>query len=149
MSTFITGGHYTADENIIFGEGFAEDGTVELVRMDLVNNGPFADVDSYTVLEKGFAPCYVTLYGEDVFFIHFEDGGIYKVPKDGGTPELVVSDAAEYLQIRDGSLYYCDKNYTFCRADLDGGNVTTVIDKEVYYPYASILRRKSTSAKMH
>ena len=66
MSTFITGGHYTADENIIFGEGFAEDGTVELVRMDLVNNGPFADVDSYTVLEKGFAPamspCMVRMY---------------------------------------------------------------------------------------
>ena len=136
MSTFMSGGFYGVDGDTVFGEGFASDGTAELVRIDLVPNGSFADVDKYTVLEKGVVPTYVTVYGDDVYYIHGGDGsGLYKVSRNGGTPQLIIEDAAAYLQIRGDKLYYCDSGYTFRQAELDGSNSVPVLDKEVYYPY--------------
>lgn len=136
MSTFMSGGFYGGEGSSIFGEAYTSDGTVEFVRFDLSPNGSFADVDSYTVLEKGVVPTYVTVYGDDVYYIHSgDDCGLYKVPKDGGTPQLLIGDAAAYLQIRGDKLYYCDTNYTFMQAELDGSNASPVMDKEVYYPY--------------
>jgi hypothetical protein len=134
MSTFISGGRYAVDGDSVFGQAFASDGTVEFVCIDLAKNGAFADVGNYVVLEKGAMPTYVTLHGDDVYYMH-SDGGLYKISRDGGEPQLLISDAAAYLQIRGEKLYFCDENYTFCSADLDGGNVTPVLDKEVYYPY--------------
>jgi len=134
MSTFMSGGVFAVDRDSLFGFGYASDGTQELVRVDLKPNGSFADVDSYTVLEKGVRPSYVSLYGDDVYYIR--DGeGIYRIPKSGGEPELVIADAVDYLQIRNDSLYYCDGSYTFFRAGLNGENPQPVLDKEVYYPY--------------
>lgn len=136
MSTFMSGGRYAADGDSVYGQAYASDGTVELVRIDLVQNGSFADVGSYTVLEKGVVPTYVTVYGDDVYYIHGgDDSGLYKVSKNGGEPQLIIEDAAEYLQIRGDKLYYCDASYTFRKAELDGGNSTPVLDKEVYFPY--------------
>jgi len=136
MSTFMSGGFYNVDGDSVFGEAYSSDGTVEMVRLDLVQNGSFADVAGHTVLEKGVVPTYVTVYGDDVYYIHSgNDSGLYKVSKDGGTPQLIIDDAAAYLQIRGDKLYYCDSSYTFRQAELDGSNSVPVMDKEVYYPY--------------
>lgn len=135
MSTFMSAGHYAVDGDSIYGHAFGSDGTVELVRMDLKQVGDFVEVIGSNVLDKGYAPTYVTLYGNDVYYIRYGQPGIYKVGQEGGEPELVVPDAADYLQIRKDKLYYCNADYRFCEAELDGSNVTTVIDKEVYFPY--------------
>ena len=136
MSTFMSGGFYAIEGNSVFGDVFDSNGTAEFARMDLVQNGSFADVDSSLVLEKGIVPTYVTVYGDDVYYIHGgNDSGLYKVSKDGGTPQLIVADAVAYLQIRGGKLYYCDSSYTFREAELDGSNSVPVLDKEIYYPY--------------
>lgn len=136
MSTFMSRGFYAMDGNSVFGQAYTSDGTAELVRIDLVQNGSFAEVDSYIVLEKGITPNYVTVYGDDVYYIHGGgEGGIYKVSKDGGTPQLIIEDAAAYLQIRGDKLYYCDSSYTFREAELDGSNSVPMLDKEVYFPY--------------
>lgn len=136
MSTFMSGGFYGVDGNSAFGEAYSSDGTVEFVRIDLVQNGSFADVDRHVVLEKGIVPTYVTVHEDDVYYIHSgNDSGLYKVSKNGGTPQLIIADAAAYLQIRGDKLYYCDSSYTFRQAELDGSNSVPVMDKEVYYPY--------------
>ncbi len=137
MSTFMSGGFYTVDGDSVFGEVYSTDGTPEFARLDLVQNGSFADVEKHTVLEKGVVPQYVTVYGDDVYYIHGGDNGsgLYRVPKEGGTPELLIEDAAAYLQIRGDKLYYSDSNYTFRKAELDGSKSEAVLDKEIYYPY--------------
>lgn len=134
MSTFISGGRYAADGDTMFGQAYDSNGTVELVRFDLVKNGAFAEPASHVVLDHGIVPSYVTLHGDDVYYIR--DGkGVYKVSRDGGTPECVVPDAADYLQIRGDKLYYCNSAYTFCQAKLDGSDAAPVLEKEIYYPY--------------
>jgi len=134
MSTFMSGGRYAVVGNSLFGEAFDSNAQVEFVRIDLTTNGSFAEADGHVVLDRGVAPSFVTVYGDDVYYIRGGEG-IYKVSRSGGEPQAVVPDAADYLQIHGDKLYYCDTSYAFCRADLDGGNVTTVLDKEVYFPY--------------
>jgi len=135
MSTFMSFGRYAVDGNTVYGQAFDSAGTVELVRIDLETNGSFAEPASHVVLEKGHAPKYVSLYGDDVYYIHDSESGIYRVGKDGGEPELIVPDGADYLQIHNGKLYYCDESYTFCSAELDGSGAAPVFEKEVYFPY--------------
>lgn len=134
MSTFVSMGSYAADGDSLYGQFFTSDGHPELVRVDLKKNGAFADVDGYTVLDQSGKPNYVTLCGEDVYYIRGGEG-IYKVSKNGGTPELIVADAVEYLQIWGETMYYSDASYTFYSANLDGSNARPVLDKEIYYPY--------------
>ena len=132
MSAFMNYGRYACSGNQLVGLGFSDNENI-LVRMDLKRNGAFADVDSYEILDT-CEPSYVCIYDDTVYYIR-DWGGICRVPIGGGQPECVVVGPADYLQICGDDLYYCDSDYRFHRAGLDGRGDEILFDQEIYYPY--------------
>lgn len=49
--------------------------------------------------------------------------------------EMIYEGYCDYLQVVGDRLYFSDENYHFCSMTLDGKDIKTVIEKEVYYPY--------------
>ena len=133
MSNFMSGGYYVISEDTVYGMGSHKDGNPRLVSFDLTREGDFVKATNPKTLDKDISPNYMALHGEDVYYIR-DYGGIYKISKNS-SPTCIVKDAVEYLQIVGNKLYYCDENYTFCKADLDGTNVEPVLDQEIYYAY--------------
>ena len=134
MSTFMNYGYYTACGDSIYGIGHTNNGTTQFVRFNMKQNGDFAETDSYKIIDNNITPTYITEYGNDLYYIRDWDG-LYKIGKDGGTPACVIPGPVDYLQILNDKLYFCDEDYNFCRADLDGSNVEILLHKEVYYTY--------------
>lgn len=134
MTDFMAYGLYAFEGDTGYGQLFDKNGKSVLARFDVEKDGDFAKVVNEKVLQDDTLASYVTLHGDNVYYIRNEDG-IYRVPKTGGEPQKIIDDAAEYIQIVGDKLYYCSKGYHYMRADLDGKNRETVLDKEVYYPY--------------
>lgn len=134
MSTFINYGYYAVYGDSICGIAHDRKGTTHFVRFNMKQNGDFAEVDSYDILERNVTPTYTTEYGDALYYIRNWDG-LYKINKDGGTPECIISGPVDYFQIVNDTMYFCDENYNFCRADLDGSNIETLVYKEMYYTY--------------
>ena len=131
MSNFMNAGCYAVEADTVYGQGFNQSGDSELVKFTLTANGDVADG---MVLDAAADPRYVTLYGDYIYYLRNAES-IYRIGKDGNNPERVVDGAADYFQIVGDKLYFADSDYKLKSADVDGGNVTTVLDKEVYYAY--------------
>ena len=153
MSTFMPLGLYAAEGDTVFGQAFDSKGKVEFVRLDLEKKGDFYEVKSHKVIEKGVQATYVSLYGDYVFYIR-AGKGIWCARRDGTSPRLVIEDAAEYLQIRGDTMYWCDAAYRLKSVDMavltgviegrknmEGGeislqdNIATVFDREIYFAF--------------
>ena len=153
MSTFMPLGLYAAEGDTVFGQAFDSKGKVEFVRLDLEKKGDFYEVKSHKVIEKGAQATYVSLYGDYVFYIR-AGKGIWCARRDGTSPRLVIEDAAEYLQIRGDTMYWCDAAYRLKSVDMavltgviegrknmEGGeislqdNIATVFDREIYFAF--------------
>ena len=134
MSTFMAGGRYAISEDTVYGLAHSKKGAQRLVGFDLVREGDFVKAANGKTLDKDIIPNHIVLHGDDLYYIR-NYSGIFKISKSGGTPACIIDDASEYLQIIGDKLYYCDGNYIFRKADLDGSNIETVLDKEIYYAY--------------
>lgn len=77
--------------------------------------------------EDGYV--YAAVHGE-------KNLGIVKINVKDNKTEFLYDKYVEYMQIYDGKLYFTDENSHYCSMDLDGKNITPIIeDREVYYPY--------------
>lgn len=134
MSNFMYGGYYAISEDTVYGLAHNTKGIQRLVSFDLSRDGDFVKAANGKTLDKDITPNYLVFHEENLYYIR-DNNGIYKIPKTGGNPVCIIEDACEYLQIVGNSLYYCDGNYIFHKANLDGSNIETVLDKEIYYAY--------------
>ncbi|MBQ3009579.1 MAG: DUF5050 domain-containing protein [Oscillospiraceae bacterium] len=134
MSTFINFGYYAVCGDSIYGVGHNNSGITQFARYDMKQNGDFAEVDSYEIIDRNITPTYIAEHGDDLYYIRDWDG-LYKIGKDGGTPQCVISEPVDYAQILNDKIYFCNEDYNFCRADLDGSNVEVLVYKEMYYTY--------------
>ena len=133
MSTFMNYGRYACSGDRLVGLGFNTAGENVLVRMDLKRNGDFADVVGSEILSAS-DPSYVCIHGNTVYFIKNWDT-VCRVPLGGGQAEPIINGPVDYLQVRGDHLYFCNGDYRFCRADLDGDNVEILFDREVYFAW--------------
>ena len=134
MSTFMNGGYYAVCGSTVFGLGHDSAGTPMFVRFELEQKGDFPQVADYTIIEKNIVATYVTACKDDIYYIR-DGAGLYKVSQTDLTPICIIDSPVDYLQIINDCLYFCNEDYVFCKADLDGSNIEPVLHKEVYYPY--------------
>ena len=48
---------------------------------------------------------------------------------------MLYEGPCDYLQINNDRIYFTDENYHFMSMDMNGENLVTVVDREIYYPY--------------
>lgn len=134
MSTFMNYGYYTVCGDSVYGIAHDQKGTTHFVRFNMKENGDFAEVDSYDVIDRKITPSYITEHEDFLYYIR-DWNGLYRIEKDGGTPECIIASPVDYFQIVNDTLYFCNEDYNLCRADLDGSNVEILVYKEMYYTY--------------
>ena len=96
-----------------------------------------------TVLTKKGAPTYVTIDGEFIYTVLWdeEESCVYRCRLGGDDLKKLTNDSVEYLQVTDEYLYYNKFDYEkgitkgYYRCEKDGSNEELVYDKEIYYSY--------------
>ena len=100
-----------------------------LVRYELTEEG----LGERTVLLEDCLPTYLLELDGFLYFIN--DRAIERVDLDGGNRETIRAEESDFLQSRDGLLYFCDEKGRFCKAQPDGSGERVVIDDTCFYPW--------------
>ncbi len=137
MNTVALGGAYFFDGDDIYGHFFDKDLNACLGKATVKEGTELKDQQ---VLDENCMPTSVVLDGDYIYYCRqdLDDNEKYtlsRVKKDGGDAETLYEGECDDIAVRDGKLYYSDADHHYVRADLDGGNSETVLDKEVYYCY--------------
>ncbi len=134
MSTFMAGGMYLVKDNMLYGltHGITLNGSLGATPFAM--KGDFPTFEEVTGLDDSGLAYYLCTEGDSLYYIR-DYAAICRVPLAGGDAEVLYEGACDYLQIHDGRLYFSDADYNFVSTDMDGKNLTTVVGREVYYPY--------------
>lgn len=134
MSNFMGGGFYHIEDNVIYGLTHSESLNGGLAAISFHMKGDFPEIDEIHVLDGDGCAYFITRYEDYLYYIMgFES--IRRIKTDGSDMEVIYEGYCDNLQIHEGRLYFSDEDYWFVSCDMDGGNIKTVVDREVYYPY--------------
>ena len=134
MSTFMAYGYYYIEDDVIYGLTHKGSDGSAFGAIPFHQEGDYPAFEEVTILDDTAYPSYVTKEGDYLYYILGGDS-ICRIKPDGSGKETLYEGECSYLQIHEGRLYFTDANYHFVSTDLDGKDLTTVVDKEIYYPY--------------
>lgn len=134
MSNFNAQGRYCVADGFVYGlsHSVSLSGTFAATPFEM--KGDFPEFGEPISLDDRGLAYYINQY-EDYLYYILDFTEICRVHPDGTGRETLYSGECDYLQIHEEKLYFTDGNFHFVSADLDGTNVTKVVEKEVYYPY--------------
>ena len=134
MSNFMVYGYYLVEDGVIYGLTHSQSNYGSLGAISFHMKGDFPEFDETEILDETSYATYICKDGDALYYIRdFEK--ICRVNTDGSGLEVLYEGACDYLQIHEGRLYFADENYNFVSTDMNGEDFTTVVDKEIYYPY--------------
>jgi len=131
-------GTFLIKDGWIYGQSWDENGKSQFIKVRTDNTG-------LTVLDSGFAK-QINIVGNYIYYMKSgNEYGIYRINKNGNDKTLLVKTTGS-VQIVDNYIFYTDNNKNnsitdddsychFYRCDLDGKNVTKIINKATYYPF--------------
>lgn len=134
MSNFVNGGLYYFSGSTLYGRLLPSDG--DYLRMGTVS---FGDAEARP-LDGDISPAYMFIIDEYLYYVRYpnDDGNvsIAKIRPDGTDLTLIYEGKdCDFLQIVGERLYFTDESHRFVSTDTNGGDMRTVINREVYYPY--------------
>lgn len=135
MSNFMMYGRYVVEDGVIYGlthdEGHLQ-GALGARSFEM--EGSFPKFGALTVLDDRADASYLLRAGEYLYYISGRSE-ICRIKLDGSGRETLYEGACDYLSTHDNKLYFTDASYHLVCTDMDGKNLTTVVNKEVYFPY--------------
>lgn len=134
MSTFMAGGGYIVKDDVLYGLSHSVTLNGSLGATAFTMKGDFPSFGEVTDLDASGIANYLCIEGDHLYYVR-DYSAICRVPLAGGDVEVLYDGACDYLQIYHGRLYFTDADYHFVSTDMDGNNLTTVVDRELYYPY--------------
>ena len=142
MSNWISGyGSRLILDGRFYGSYFlAADHSAHMVAFDLVNDGSSIRAEAWQLLDETCTPNYLQARDGRLYYARYdrdaeEDLSIESIRLDGSDRRRLYDGPCCYLSLRGDRLYFTDAGYRLLSTDLDGGDLQTVLDKEVYYPY--------------
>ena len=134
MSNFMSFGRYVVSDDVLYGLTHSADLDGSLGATPFFMKGDFPEFEETMLLDsKGAALC-LTMDGDYLYYIR-EYEAVCRVKTDGSDGEVLYNGACDYLQIHEGRLYFTDEDYHYVSTDMDGKDLKTVVEKEIYYPY--------------
>ena len=134
MSNFMNYGRYYIEDDVIYGLTHVNGLDGQFGATPFYMKGDFPEFEETAVLDPDGTAVYICKY-EDYFYYLRDWAQVCRVHMDGSGLEVLFDGSCDYLQIHDGKLYFTNEDYHFVSMELDGSNMKTIIDKEVYYPY--------------
>ena len=134
MSNFMSYGWYLIDDGMLYGLTHSQSLNGSLGATPFYMKGDFPEFEETVILDENGRANYLCKDGDTLYYIlNYEK--VCRVNTDGSGAEVLYEGACDYLQIHEGRLYFTDENYHFVSTDMNGGDLKTVVDKEIYYPY--------------
>ena len=134
MSSFMMGGRYWIEEDVLYGLSHAGSNEGALAATPFYMKGDFPEFEDTAILDGRGDATYLCKV-DDVFYYIMSGEEICRINADGSGLETLYKGACDYLQIHNERLYFTDENYHFVSTDMDGKDLKEVVDKEIYYPY--------------
>ena len=134
MSNFMMWGRYLIEDNVLYGLTHSKNLNGSLGATPIYMKGDFPEFEETVILDDRGAATYLNKIGDILYYI-MNSEEICRINVDGSGLEVLYKGACDYLQIRDDRIYFADENYHFVSMDMNGKNLVTVVDKEIYYPY--------------
>lgn len=134
MSSFMMGGRYWIEEDVLYGLSHAESNEGALAATPFYMKGDFPEFEGTSILDGRGDATYLCKV-DDVFYYIMKGEEICCINADGSGLETLYKGACDYLQIHNDRIYFTDENYHFISMDMNGKDLVTVVDKEIYYPY--------------
>lgn len=134
MSSFMAGGWYIVKDDVLYGLTHVNDNQPKLGATPFGMKGDFPEFEETKVLDENGCVNYMQMEGDYLYYIR-DYKEICCVKIDGSDAKTLYTGDCDYLQIYDGRLYFTDAEYHFVSTDMDGQDLKTVVDKEIYYPY--------------
>ena len=127
-------GRYVIEDGILYGltHSTGTNGALAATSFEMV--GDFPEFGDISVLDPNGSAVYLNKSDDYLYYIR-DYQCVCRVKTDGSGLEVLYDGPCDYLQLHEGKLYFCDEDYHYVSMDLDGQNLTTVVDKEIYYPY--------------
>lgn len=138
MSNFMQVGRYIILDGKLYGYYSKSASDRRLIRYDYDPSQPKESrLTGFQELAKGETPCYLQTANGYLYYICWSANGntLRRIGMDGSDKTVLYDRDCDYLQICGDTMYFTDENHHLVSADLDGQNITTLIDKEVYYSY--------------
>lgn len=134
MSNFMCYGWYLIDDGVLYGLTHTQSVSGSLGATPFYMKGDFPEFEETVILDGNGRANYLCKDGDTLYYIlNYEK--VCRVNTDGSGAEVLYEGVCDYLQIHEGRLYFTDENYHFVSTDMNGGDLRTVVDKEIYYPY--------------
>lgn len=134
MSNYMMGGRYWVEEDVLYGLSHAESAQGALAATPFYMKGDFPEFEDTSILDGRGSATYLCKI-DDVFYYIMNGEEICRINVDGSGLETLYKGACDYLQVYNDRIYFTDENYHFVSMDMNGKDLTTVVDKEIYYPY--------------
>lgn len=134
MSNFMSYGRYWVEDGVIYGLTHAASNSGNLGATPFSMKGDFPQFEEPKILDGQGLASYVNKEGDYIYYLRDLEA-ICRVKTDGSDLEVLYEGACDYFQIHNGRLYFTDADYHFVSTDMDGKDLQTVVDKEIYYPY--------------
>ena len=139
MSNFANGGLYCVDE-ILYGRLCPISGNyLRLSAISINDDGEYVHSGTPYFLDEDILPSYICSSVDTLYYVRKSNTNgalsIAGVNKNGGNPEILFEGNCNYLQIRDGRLYFTNEDNYFVSTDLNGADMQVILSKEVFFPY--------------
>lgn len=134
MSSFMNYGRYIVQDDVLYGLTHSKSGSGNLAAMPFHMKGDFPQFDDTKILDEKGSAVYLCMDGDYLYYLRDWEA-VCRVKTDGSDAKVLYEGMCDYLQIHDGRLYFTDEDYHFVSTDMDGKDLKTVVDKEIYYPY--------------
>ena len=93
-------------------------------------------LSDYEVLRVNCAPRWIREHEGILYYINGENGDALEcIELEGLEHQVLVDGPCSYLQVEGGKLYFRNAEHIFCSAELNGQNITGVLDEPCCYPY--------------
>ncbi|MDO5444317.1 MAG: DUF5050 domain-containing protein [Eubacteriales bacterium] len=143
MSNYMLGSMFVHSGKMLYGSKHTENGDPYFCRMKFTAGSKGMYVRETEMIESGVDVRYLTLYGDDLFYIRndLETGASsvvrYSVSDDSaGSLKVLYNGTCDYLFLRSGRLYFTDGDNHLISMNTDGEEMKQILaDKEVFFPY--------------
>ena len=134
MSNFMSYGRYYIEDDVLYGLTHANKTDGQFAATPFYMKGDFPEFKETIILDPDGTALYINKHEDYLYYVR-DWAQVCRVHMDGTGLEVLYDGTCDYLQVHDGKLYFTDADFHYVSMELDGSNVTTVIDKEIYYPY--------------
>ena len=134
MSNFMMNGRYLVEDGVLYGLTHSKSINGSFAATPIYMKGDFPEFEETTILDDRGDATFLNKIGDVLYYImNYEE--ICRINVDGSGLEVLYEGPCDYLQINNDRIYFTDENYHFMSMDMNGENLVTVVDREIYYPY--------------